>query len=244
MPTTTGCGSDPFGQALWDYEHGRPAHITIRRDDGLASEQDAALYFAGPEAFDPTEAEALAFAKGRVLDIGCGAGRQAMVLQERGLSVVGLDLSPLALQVARRRGLRHTVLASATVPPFAVASFDTFLLLGNNLGLAGDVEGTVAMLRQLRRLAQPGAVVIASCRNPMATDNPVHLAYHERNRARGRPIGQVTIRVEYAGQFGPWFDLLLATAEEVSMLVGQAGWRVEQILSQVEAFFTMVLVAG
>jgi SAM-dependent methyltransferase len=244
MPTATGCEPDPFGQVLCDYAHGHPARITIRRDDDLAGEQDAALYFAGPEAFDPTEAEALAFAKGRVLDIGCGAGRQALVLQERGLSVVGLDLSPLALQVARRRGLRHTVLASAQTPPFAAASFDTFLLLGNNLGLAGDVEGTVAMLGQLCRLAQPGAVVIASCRNPTATDNPVHLAYHERNRARGRPMGQVTIRVEYAGQVGPWFDLLLATSEEVSMLAGQAGWRVEQILSQVEAFFTVVLVAG
>jgi len=244
MPTTAGGESDPFGQALWDYAHGHPARITIRRDDGLASEQDAALYFAGPEAFDLTEAEALALAKGRVLDIGCGAGRQAVVLQERGFSVVGLDVSPLALQVARHRGLRYTVLASATTPPFAAASFDTFLLLGNNLGLAGDIEGTVAMLRQLRRLAQPGGVVIASCRNPLATKDPVHLAYHERNRARGRPIGQVTIRVEYAGQVGPWFDLLIITPEEVSLLASQAGWRVEQILSQVEAFFTVVLAAG
>jgi hypothetical protein len=71
----------------------------------------------------------------------------------------------------------------------------------------------------------------------MATDNPVHLAYHERNRAHGRPIGQVTVRVEYAGQVGPWFDLLIATPEEVSLLAGQAGWRVE-------AFFTVVWVAG
>jgi hypothetical protein len=78
----------------------------------------------------------------------------------------------------------------------------------------------------------------------MAAEDPVHLAYHERNRARGRPIGQVTIRVEYAGQVGPWFDLLIATPEEVSLLAGQAGWRVEQILSQVEAFFTVVWVAG
>jgi SAM-dependent methyltransferase len=97
MPTTAGGQLDPFGQALWDYNHGHPARITIRRDDGLASEQDVALYFAGPEAFDLTEAEALALAKGRVLDIGCGAGRQAVVLQERGFSVVGLDVSPLAL---------------------------------------------------------------------------------------------------------------------------------------------------
>lgn len=232
---------DPFGQALRDHHHGRPARITLRRDDGLVTEQDAAVYFAGPEAWDPGEAEALKLTHGRVLDIGCGAGRHAVVLQERGLHVVGLDLSPLAVQVARRRGLRHAVVGSATALPFAPASFDTFLLLGNNLGLIGNVEGTVALLRQLRELARPGAVVIASSRSPAATDNPVHLAYHERNRARGRPIGQVTLRVEYGGQTGPWFDLLMVAPDEVGVLAEKAGWRVERVFDGGQALFALVL---
>ncbi|MBC8448064.1 MAG: methyltransferase domain-containing protein [Chloroflexi bacterium] len=171
-------------------------------------------------------------------------GRHALALQERGLPVVGLDVSPLALQVAHRRGLQHMVWAAATAPPFAAASFDTFLLLGNNLALGGDVEGTVAMLRRLRRLARSGGVIIASCRNPTATDDPVHLAYHQRNRARGRPIGQVTMRVAYGGQLSPWFDLLLLTPAEASALAERAGWRVEQTLSEGGALFTLVLAAA
>ena len=244
MATLSGFGPDPFGQALWDAYHGRPARLIFHRDDGLVNDQDAALYLAGPEAFDPTEATALAFARRRVLDVGCGAGRHALVLQERGLPVVGLDVSPLALQVAHRRGLQHMVWAAATAPPFAAASFDTFLLLGNNLALGGDVEGTVAMLRRLRRLARSGGVIIASCRNPTATDDPVHLAYHQRNRARGRPIGQVTMRVAYGGQLSPWFDLLLLTPAEASALAERAGWRVEQTLSEGGALFTLVLAAA
>lgn len=234
---------DPFGQALWDHYHGHPARIALRRDDGLVTGQDAAVYFAGPESWGPSEAEALKLVHGQVLDIGCGAGRHALVLQERGLSVVGLDLSPLAVQVARCRGLRRVVVGAATAIPFAPASFDTFLLLGNNLGLVGSVEGTVALLRQLQELARPGAVVIASSRDPATTDNPAHLAYHERNRARGRPIGQVTLRVEYGGQTGPWFDLLMLAPDEVGALAEQAGWQVEQVFDGEEALFAVVLVA-
>ncbi|MDH7486040.1 MAG: class I SAM-dependent methyltransferase [Anaerolineae bacterium] len=241
--TLSGQGSDPFGQALWDACQGRPACLVFHRDDGLVTEQDATLYLAGPEAFDPTEAAALAFARGRVLDIGCGAGRHALALQARGHAVMGLDISPLALAVARRRGVCHTIRATITALPFAAASFDTFLLLGNNLGLAGDVEGTVAMLRQLRRLARPGGVLIANCRNPAATDDPVHLAYHAHNRARGRPIGQVTIRVEYGGQVSPWFDLLLLTPAEVATLAERAGWQVKRLLSGARGLFTAILTA-
>ena len=244
MSMSISCLPDPFGQALWDAHSGRPARLMFRRDDGLVNEQDAELYLGGPDAFDSAEAAGLAAARGRVLDIGCGAGRHALVLEERCLAVVGLDVSPLALQVARRRGLRHTVWASATALPFTAASFDSFLLLGNNLGIGGDVEGTVAMLCRLRRLARAGGLVIARCRNPTARDNPVHLAYHERNRARGRPVGQVTMCVEYSGHIGPWFDLLLMTPAEVEDLAERAGWRVEQVLSARSGLFTVLLAAG
>ncbi|MDG6899020.1 MAG: class I SAM-dependent methyltransferase [Nitrososphaerota archaeon] len=46
--------------------------------------------------------------KGKVLDVGCGAGRVALYLQGWGLDVVGVDNSPFALRVARLRGVRNT----------------------------------------------------------------------------------------------------------------------------------------
>jgi SAM-dependent methyltransferase len=239
--TRTPPDPDPFGRALCDALQGRPARLCFRRDDGQLDGHDAALYLAGSEDLDPAEATALSRARGRVLDVGCGAGRHALLLQERGLPVVGLDLSPRALKVSRRRGLLHTVLAPAAAAPFAARSFDTILFMGNNLGLGGDAEGTVAMLRDMQRMAREGGLLIAGCRSPATTEDPVHLAYHARNQAQGRPIGQVTMRVEYGEHVGPWFDLLLLTPEQAADLAHRAGWRVDRLLPSERGLFSVVL---
>jgi SAM-dependent methyltransferase len=41
-------------------------------------------------------------ASGRVLDVGCGPGRVAGLLHDRGLDVIGIDLSPGMIEIARR----------------------------------------------------------------------------------------------------------------------------------------------
>jgi SAM-dependent methyltransferase len=41
-------------------------------------------------------------ASGPVLDVGCGPGRLAALLHERGLQVIGIDLSPGMIEIARR----------------------------------------------------------------------------------------------------------------------------------------------
>ncbi|HDO42228.1 MAG TPA: methyltransferase domain-containing protein [Candidatus Bathyarchaeota archaeon] len=52
------------------------------------------------------EQEAMKFIRGRVLDIGCGAGRHSIYLQNKGFNVIGIDISPLAIKVCRLRGLK------------------------------------------------------------------------------------------------------------------------------------------
>src|SRR5918999_2988986 len=81
------------------------------------------------------------YVRGRVLDVGCGAGRAALRLQERGHELVAVDISPLAVEVARRRG----VLDAREVPfervDASLGIFDTVLMLGNNFGLVGSAGG-------------------------------------------------------------------------------------------------------
>src|SRR5919106_2020681 len=90
---------DAFGSMLLDHLEGKEdVHEIVERDDGFVSA--ARLnYFAPVRRWPPVERRALRFVRGRVLDVGCGAGRVAVELQDRGHDVVAIDVSPGALEV-------------------------------------------------------------------------------------------------------------------------------------------------
>ncbi len=198
----------------------------IERDDGYIDAADAARYFAPPEEWSELERWACEQARGRVLDVGSGAGRHSLYLQDRGLDVTALDVSPLASEVCRRRGVRRTFtgsvydLASASPEPF-----DTFVLFGNNLGLLGSAEETPRLLDALARLSAPSARAIGQGMDPYATESPYHREYHERNRRLGRMGGQVRIRVRHRNLATQWFDYLFATLDELRALLEPTPWR-------------------
>lgn len=224
---------DAFGALLMEcWEHGAaPGRVLefIERDDGYLAGDDAARYFDGPGLWEPLNAWACAQAGGRVLDIGSGAGRHALHLQETGLDVVALDVSPLAGEVCRRRGVRNTVTGSVSdLPALVAGAFDSFLMLGNNLGLLADATSAPRILEALAAVAAGGAVIVGQGRDPYHTENSLHLAYHERNRRLGRMPGQVRMRVRHAELATDWFDYLFTSVEELEGLVDNTGWRLER----------------
>jgi len=213
---------------LLDHLEGdRDLHEIVERDDGFVSA--AALnYFAPVRRWPPVERRALRFVRGRVLDVGCGAGRVALELQDRGCEVVAIDVSAGAVEVARRRGARDVRLLPFERVDASLGRFDTVVMFGNNFGLFGGEAKARRMLRRLHRLADR---VVATSRDPYATDDPTHLAYHERNRRAGRMAGQVRIRVRYRELATPWFDYLLVSPDEMAALAESGGWRVGRIVS-------------
>ena len=68
------------------------------------------------------------------------------------------------------------------------------------------------------------ARILGECLDPYTTDEPAHLAYHERNRRRGRMAGQIRIRIRYRDIATPWFDYLFLTQPELEELVRGTGW--------------------
>ena len=52
-----------------------------------------------------------------LLEVGCGAGRDGLILSESGCAYTGIDLSPVAVQTCRDKGL-NAVEASAIDLPF------------------------------------------------------------------------------------------------------------------------------
>ena len=234
---------DAYGRLILDQLEGRPGIELVERDDGSinASRFGPDFYFAPFRRWPKTQRSALRLVRGRVLDIGCGAGRVAIELQERGHEVLGIDVSPLAVEVARRRGV-HDVreLAVTQVGP-ALGRFDTIVMFGNNCGLLGSHRRAPWLLRRLKSVTSPGARILAESTDPYTTDNPDHLDYHERNRRRGRMAGQLRIRIRHGSYRTPWFDYLLASPDELAGLADGTGWELTRVIGEGEPSYVGVL---
>jgi SAM-dependent methyltransferase len=234
---------DAYGRLILDYlERGEGIEV-VERDDGYldASNFGPGSYFAPVRRWPKAERKAIRLARGRVLDVGCGAGRVALHLQELGHEVVAIDLSPLAVDVSRRRGVRDARRLSVTRIDRSLGSFDTIVMFGNNFGLTGSARRAPWLLRRFRTLADDGAVILAESVDPYKTDKPEHLAYHERNRRRGRMPGQLRIRVRHGKYRTPWFDYLLASPDEMAELAERGGWRLREVMDEGETVYVGVL---
>jgi SAM-dependent methyltransferase len=207
----------------------RPVIEIIERDDGLINGAPADHYLDEPDRWQPFDHRAVDRAAGAVLDVGVGAGRIALALQGRGLDVTGLDISPGALRVAQARGVRRLVRSTVDEHAATGAAYDTFLLLGNNLGLLESRERAAGFLAALAALARPGARIIAQGTDPHGTTDPVHLGYHELNRRRGRLPGQLRLRLRYRDLSTDWFDYLVCSPDELAPLVAGSPWRLVDV---------------
>lgn len=190
------------------------------------------LWFAPAHDWTATTTLACELATGRALDIGAGAGRVTLMLQEQGYDVVALDVSAGATAVCRERGVRRTVtgdvfdLAAAHPEPF-----DTYLMLGNNLGLLAGVDEAPRFLEALAGMARPGARIIGETVDPYRTTDPVHLGYHEQNRRLGRLAGQLRLRIRHLHLATPWWEYLLCTPEELESIVSPTRWMLRDVYS-------------
>lgn len=236
---------DAPGQAMLDYLEGREALELVERDDGLiAPSGGPEAYFSEPSSWASYAREALEHVRGRVLDIGCGAGRVSLFLQELGLDVVGVDISPGAVETSERRGVRDARVMSVTRLGPNLGTFDTLVMFGNNFGLFANEKRARWLLRRFRRLTSDSGKIVAESLDPYQTEEEIHLAYHERNRLRGRMGGQVRVRVRYKRFCTPWFDYLLASREEMEGLLKGTGWRLEEVFPSEAGLYAAVIGKG
>jgi SAM-dependent methyltransferase len=143
-------------------------------------------------------------ARGPVLDVGCGPGRHVHALARRGVLAVGVDVSPVAVALARRRGA--SVLEASIFDRLPGAgAWRTALLLDGNIGIGGRPD---ALLRRLVALLAAGGTVLVELDPPGA------------GVARGR------VRLEAGATVSDWFAWAHVGAEAIAMPARAAGLRV------------------
>lgn len=223
--------ADAFGELLLAHHAGAEVYEVYERDDGFLDViGDPSGYFSPYSQWSAIQQQAMDRVTGRVLDVGVGAGRFALHLQEQGHSVVGIDVSPGALEVCRQRGV-----AEVRSLPFhqiddSLGLFDTILMMGNNFGLFATPRRARWLLRRLKGLTSSNARIVAESRDVYNTDRPEHRAYHRRNQSRGKLAGELRIRCRYRQYIGDWMAYLMVSQAEMAQIVQGTGWHIAEIL--------------
>jgi SAM-dependent methyltransferase len=233
---------DAYGEAMTAAFRGDARAIaSVERDDGYIQPDIGIDYLAPLRRWMSHERVAIGLARGRVLDVGCGAGRVALHLQDRGSEVVAIDVSPGAVALSRERGVRDARVCAASGVRSADGPFDTIVMYGNNLGLLRDARHARWLLRRYAAVASPGARLLGGTLDPYETTNPLHLAYHERNRRRDRLSGQIRLRIRFQEVASPWFDYLFVSRDELRGLAEDTGWRLADTVDSDSPMYVGVL---
>jgi SAM-dependent methyltransferase len=222
---------DAYGRMINDYYNGERSTEIVERDDGwIGASGGPDRYFAPFREWPKHDRSSMKWVRGRVLDIGCGAGRVSLHLQARGHDVTGIDISPLAVRTTRLRGVANARVLGITQIAPRLGTFDTLVLLGNNFGLLANARRARWLFRRFAAVTPDRGRIVAEILDPYDTTSPEHRRYHRWNRARGRMGGQTRIRVRYRDSATPWFDYLFVSRTELRRLLHGTAWRVEQII--------------
>ena len=204
----------------------------MEREDGLIYCGDPSDYFAPYRRWPATERRAMRYVRGLVLDVGCGSGRVALHLQERGFDVLAIDESPGAVEVARRRGVRRAEVCGLADLDESLGLFDTVLIVRNNLGLAGSGAAAKRTLRRLGSLTTPHGLIITDSVDPARIDDPAL-----------RPLAGRTqrFRVRWQTYATPWFRYVMTAPGAFAELVSGTGWSVAALIDDGSPRYGVVL---
>ncbi|PID94427.1 MAG: SAM-dependent methyltransferase [Bacteroidetes bacterium] len=151
--------NDPLGAAFHDVMEGKVrgeilVKCSVAEDEWLSPR----YFFREFEAMPETEQRALARAKGHILDAGAGSGSHSLWLQEQGMEVTAIDVSPGAVEVMQRRGVKSAKLQNL----FSIKeeSYDTILMLMNGIGMVQDIEGLNLFLPLVKKILKPGGEIL------------------------------------------------------------------------------------
>ena len=149
-----------MGAAILDYQtKGKAGKLSILSSMFEEDEMPVKHLFRNLEEMPILEQKALSLAKGKVLDVGAGAGCHALALQAQSIAVKAIDISPLSCEAMELRGVMDAECINL-FDEHLETGFDTILLLMNGTGIAGKRENLPALFNRLKALLNKGGQIL------------------------------------------------------------------------------------
>lgn len=189
---------DLFGKAILDYQTGNdPQDLITETSISDADEMSVAYLFRDFDEMPKLEQKAVTLSKGKILDVGCGAGSHSLYLQQKGYDVVSIDISPNAIKACELRGLKKAKVQD--VMALENEKFDTILLLMNGAGMCGRLKNITKFLQKLKSLlTENGQILVDS-------SDIIYMFDDDEDGGKWIPCdseyyGEVEFKVSYKGE--------------------------------------------
>lgn len=201
---------DIFGEALLAYTGGDRATFYLQDETGKKHIYGLAERFRPYTKLNKSEKKIISLSHGNILYVGCGTGNIIPALEKRG-EVIGIDISPKVIEVAKKKGLSNCLVAD--IFSFRTdQKFDTILLFGNDLGVGGTPEKTKKLLGILKNILKENGQILGIIRTYSRGDY---------KQMRLTPI--------WKNKTGTSFDWILFSENFVKNLCKAVGLKLETI---------------
>ena len=214
-----------MGRAIAEYHKSKKAS-KLRVFSPMLEEDEIPLttLFRSYESMPEIERKTLDMAKGRVLDVGAGSGCHSLVLQEKGLDVTAIDISPLSVETMKERGVKKVLEQDF----FALdGQYDTILMLMNGIGIVGTLERMPEFFNRLDKILAPGGQVLCDSSDisyVFETEDgiielPEEMTYY----------GEHGFQMQYKDTIGEPFNWLYIDADTLREKAWRSGYAVEVV---------------
>lgn len=234
-------GSDPFGRAVRDFYHDEQSEPLVQFDGEHSQTHPIERFYFEPFTGADEEAWIETHLQGSLLDVGAGAGRDALYFQER-CETVAIELSQHLVALLDERGVedpRHGDMFSLP-EQFDADRFESVLIRGTQLGLAKSRRGIEQLLTDLAAVTTPTATAVVDLYDPTGEQASDLLGY------RADPTPGLAFRVfafEYEGDVGETLLFGLVSPDRLQEAAAETPWTVTEVRRSEESAYYMAALA-
>jgi len=230
---------DLFGKAILDFQtNNDPQDLITETSISEADEMSIAYLFRSYDEMPKIEQKALQLSKGKILDVGCGAGSHSLYLQnEKSLDVTAIDISTNAVEACKLRGIRKATVQN--VMDLDGDKYDTILLLMNGAGMCGRLKNLTAFLLKLKSLLNENGQILLDSSDIIymfdEDEDDDTRSEAELSEAKLIPFdheyyGEVVFNIEYKGEKELPFDWMYIDYNTLQNAAVANGLQCELIL--------------